>query len=218
MGKLTFANSVPHRFTFLCPWLDVMGTETNWVREGRYEPVSDAQMSLWRTMSCRKPYLLLMNTNYDAFTPEMVEKYFQRSLFYGIFPSMFSHNAAENPYWRNPDWYNRDRPLFKKYVPLIKRVAEAGWQPVTEATCDNPVIFVERFGPDAEGAAYLTLMNESAEPQKGTVMVNTGALGMKGRLAAQEMVSGRGLAPVGARIEVTLQPQETLVVQVTSGT
>ncbi len=191
-----------------------MGTETNWVREGRYEPVSDAQMSLWRTMACRKPYLLLMNTNYDTFTPEMVEKYFQRSLFYGIFPSMFSHNAAENPYWRNPNWYNRDRPLFKKYVPLVKSVAEAGWQPVTGATCDNPGIFVERFGPDAGGAVYLTLMNERAQPQKGTVTVDTAALGLNGRLAVQELVLGTRLTPMGTRIAVSLQPQETWVVQV----
>src|SRR5262249_20989938 len=63
LGKLTFANGVPYRFTYLCPWLDVLGTETDWVRNGRYVPVSDEQMSLWRTMSGAKPYLLLMNTD-----------------------------------------------------------------------------------------------------------------------------------------------------------
>src|SRR5947207_10447358 len=100
MGKLMFANGIPCRFTVLCPWLDVMGTETDWQQEGRYEPASDAQMCLWRTMSGQKPYLLLMNTNFDTFSPERVEKYFQRSLFYGMFPGMFSHNAADNPYWQ----------------------------------------------------------------------------------------------------------------------
>jgi hypothetical protein len=217
MGKLAFANGVPYRFTFLCPWLDVMGTETNWVRGGQYQPASDAQMSLWRTLSYQKPYLLLMNTNYDGFTPEMVEQYFQRSLFYGIFPSMFSHNAAENPYWRNPTWYNRDRPLFKQYIPLIKRIAEAGWQPVTEATCDNPGIFAERFGPDAGGAVYLTLMNDTAEPQSGTVTVDAAALGLRGPLAAQELVSGKRLAADGMRFRVELRPQEVWGVRVTGG-
>ena len=67
-----------------------------------------------------------MNTDYERFGTNYVERYFQRCLFYGMFPSMFSHNAADNPYWRNPAWYNRDRPLFKKYIPLIRRVAEAG--------------------------------------------------------------------------------------------
>jgi hypothetical protein len=214
MGKLMFANGVPYRFSFLCPWLDVMGTETDWLNDGQYRPASDAQMSLWRTMSGRKPYLLLMNTDFNAFTPDRVEKYFQRSLFYGIFPGMFSHNAADNPYWQNPTWYNRDRPLFMKYLPLIQRIAEAGWQPVTEAACDNPSIYVERFGPDTGGAVYFTLMNESAQPQRGTVTVNAAALKLNGPLAVEELVSGKALVPTGTRLHVSLAPQETWAVKV----
>ncbi len=40
LGKLMFANGVPYRFTYLCPWLDVMGTETDWMRNGKYVPSS----------------------------------------------------------------------------------------------------------------------------------------------------------------------------------
>jgi hypothetical protein len=192
-----------------------MGTETNWLRGGQYQPTSDAQMSLWRTMSYQKPYLLLMNTNYDAFTPDLVEKYFQRSLFYGIFPSMFSHNASENPYWRNPNWYNRDRHLFKKYIPLIKRVAEAGWQPITEATCDNANIYIERFGPAPSGAVYFTLLNDTAQPQSGEVTINAAALNLVlgDRPIAEELISGRTLTLTNAGIPVTLQPQEVWAVR-----
>jgi len=214
LGKLTFANGVPYRFTFLCPWLDVMGTETNWLRGGQYQPAADATMSLWRTMCYQKPYLLLMNTNYDAFMPDLVEKYFQRSLFYGIFPSMFSHNASENPYWQNPHWYNRDRHLFKKYIPLIKRIAEAGWQPITEARCDNASIYLERFGPDANGAVYFTLLNDTAQPQSGEVTINAAALKLGGQLTMQELISGKTLAPTGARFHVTLPPQGVWLVRV----
>ena len=167
LGALMFANGVPYRFGFLCPWLDVLGTETNWLPGDEYQPVADSQLCLWRTLSGRKPYLLLMNTDYSRFTPDLVERYFQRSLFYGMFPSMFSHNAAENPYWRNPTWYNRDRPLFRRYIPLIKQVAEAGWQPVTDARCDNPNVDVERYGPTAEGVTFLTLWNATAQTQTG---------------------------------------------------
>jgi hypothetical protein len=214
LGKLMFANGVPYRFTFLCPWLDVMGTETDWLRNGQYQPASDAQMSLWRTMSGQKPYLLLMNTDFNAFTSDRVEKYFQRSLFYGIFPSMFSHNAADNPYWQNPTWYNRDRPLFKKYVPLIKQVAEAGWQPVTDARCDNPSLYVERFGPDAGGTLYFTVMNQSPQPQTGVVTLDAAALKLNGPLAASELVSGRALTLMGTHFPVALAPEQTWAVRI----
>ena len=117
LGKLMFANGVPYRFTFLCPWLDVLGTETDWLRNGKYRPASDATMDLWRTLSGAKPYLLLMNTDYDAVHAGPRGEVFPARLFYGMWPGLFSHNAADNPYWQNPKWYNRDRPLFKKYLP-----------------------------------------------------------------------------------------------------
>jgi hypothetical protein len=178
MGKLMFANGVPYRFTYLCPWFDVLGTETDWLEAGQYRPAGLATMDLWRTLSGGKPYLLLMNTDYDQFTPELVEKYFQRALFYGMWPGFFSHNAAENPYWQNPRWYERDRPLFRKYIPLVKQVAEAGWQPVPHAVCQNEMILVERFGPGADGRVWLTLFNDTPESQAGTITIDAAALGL----------------------------------------
>ena len=215
MGKLTFANGVPYRFTFLCPWLDVMGTETDWLYQGKYRPASDREMSLWRTMAGRKPYLLLMNTDYNAFTSALVERYFQRSLFYGMWPGMFSHNASENPYWQNPNWYNRDRPLFKKYLPLVRRVAQAGWQPVTLAACDNDSIWVERFGPDADGAVYFTLFNDTPQRQTGALRADTSTLRMTGPLGAQELVSGVTLDDPAAW-QVNLGPQEARVIRLSA--
>jgi hypothetical protein len=208
LGKLTFANGVPYRFTYLCPWLDVMGTETNWLSGGRYSPPPDSQLCLWRSMSGAKPYLLLMNTDYDAFTPAMVEAYFRQSLFYGFYPSMFSHNAAENPYWQNPKWYNRDRPLFVKYQPIIRRVAEAGWRPVTSARCDNPALRTERFGPDSEGAVYLTAMNTTDRQQSGRLTVDAGALRLRAEPKAQELLSGRMVPFQGSRTTVRLGASE----------
>src|SRR4029434_6947283 len=158
LGALVFANGVPYNFSFLCPWLDIMGTETDWMPGGTYTPVSDPQLCLWRSMAGQKPYLLLMNTDYSRFTYDLVERYFMRSLAYGIFPSMFSHNAAENPYWGNPSWYNRDRPLFKKYLPLVKEIADAGWQPVTAAHLEPGEMPVERFGQGANLPQYFTLL------------------------------------------------------------
>lgn len=212
LGKLMFANGVPYRFSFLCPCLDVLGTETDWLVQGKYRPAPDATMSLWRTMSGAKPYLLLMNTDFERFTPELVERYFQRSLFYGFFPGMFSHNASDNPYWQNLVWYDRDRPLFKKYVPLIKRVAEAGWQPLTLAECDNPQILVERFGPGQGGESYLTLHNETDRRQQGRLQVDWQTLGLKPQPGAKELLAGDFLSDREGHFAIALEPQQTKVI------
>jgi len=216
LGRLLFANGVPYRFGYLCPWLDILGTETDWLSGGNYQPVSHAQMAYWRTLSGAKPYLLLMNTDYDRFGPH-VEKYFQRALFYGMYPSLFSHNASENPYWRNPTWYNRDRPLFRKYLPVIRRVAEAGWQPVTEAACDNPAIWAERFGPDTNGVRYFTLFNDSAAVQTGVLTEQATAPGRTGGAVATELLSGTVLARAGDGWKVELAPQGALAIQIERG-
>jgi len=209
LGKLTFANGVPYRFTCLCPWLDVLGTETDWLPGGKYHPAGDTEMSLWRSMAGAKPYLLLMNTDYDALTPDLVERYFQRSLFYGMWPGMFSHNAADNPYWGNPKWYNRDRPLFKKYLPVIKAVAEAGWHPETGAECDNPRIWVERFGPQSEGPVFLTLYNDTSEPQSGMLRLEGGrAFHARDRLTGEDLGTAQTLA-------VRLGPEHVRALEVT---
>jgi len=215
MKKLLFANAVPHRFGFLCASLDVMGTETNWLRSGTWSPPPDSWFLFKRAMCYQKPYLLLMNTRFDAFTPLLVEKYFQRSLFYGIYPSMFSHNASDDPYWKNPKWYNRDRHLFKRYIPLVKRVAEAGWEPVTYASSSNPKVYVERFGPRAEGDLYLTLLNASSERQEAVIHVSSQPLNVAEVTQVEDLVTGARLAASaaadGLEIPTELDPEQVRV-------
>jgi hypothetical protein len=216
LGKLMFANGVPYRYSFLCPWLDVLGTETDWLRAGKYQPASHTQMCLWRTLSGQKPYLLLMNTDYNALTPDLVERYFQRSLLYGMFPGMFSHNAADNPYWQNPKWYNRDRALFKKYIPVIQRLAAAGWQPVTHARSDNDNILVERFGPDATGSVYFTLLNDTDQPQTGTLRADAPALNLPPSPEARDLLTGESQAAKDTGWPISLAPQAAKVLHAIS--
>ena len=171
-GKLLMANSVPHRFPWLANPLDVMGTETNWLRNDRFAPPSADYMYLKRTMAWHKPYMFLMNTHYDDFGPKLVEQYMQRCLFYGMFPGFFSEDASSNPYFGNPKWYNRDRHLFRKYLPVIQQMAEAGWQPVTLAQTDDPAVWVERFGKTPETELYFTVMNTADKSTQTTLTLD----------------------------------------------
>jgi hypothetical protein len=146
MGKLMMANGAPDRLCWLVPLVDVGGTETDWNPGGRWRPMSDADLLYRRAMCKGKPYCFLMNTEFEKFSHELVEKYMKRSLAYGMFPGFFSHNASQGHYFTRPELYERDRPLFKKYLPLCKKVAEAGWEPITLARSSDERIYVERFG------------------------------------------------------------------------
>jgi hypothetical protein len=212
-GKLLFANAVLWQFAFSAPLLDVLGTEVNWLHHGEYQPDSDAVMNFRRALCRQKPYCLLMNTDYARFTPELVERYFQRCLFYGVWPGFFDEEAAsKDPYWASANkWYERDRPLFKKYIPLLRRLTAAGWQPLTHAACDNPKILVERFGPEQGGAVFLTLLNDTANTQSGTVTADLKVLGLKQPASARELVSGNAATPSGHGWQISLRPQQAEV-------
>jgi hypothetical protein len=213
-GKLLFANSVPIRFSIYAPLLDIMGIEVNWIDPaGKWRPESDEVLSMRRTLSNQKPYLLLQNTNFDKFDPPLVEKYFQRCLFYAIFPSMFSADAATKVYWDTPALYNRDRPLFKTYIPMIKRLSAAGWEPITHASSDNPKVYVERYGQ-----RLFTLLNDTSTQQSATVAIDLSALKLSGTaIRAFDVKTNVGVKSriEGAilRLELELQSDQSLAIE-----
>ncbi|MCS7224441.1 MAG: hypothetical protein NZ959_07785 [Armatimonadetes bacterium] len=217
-GKLVFANAVLWRFSFPAAVLDILGTEVNWMRGGQYQPDPDTVMLFRRTLSYQKPYCLLMNTNYELFTPQWVEKYMERCLFYGIFPSFFDEEAAsKDPYWASPKkWYNRDRHLFKKYIPLIQRIAQAGWEPITYARSNNPKVYVERYGPSKKGdPVYFTIMNDHTSEQHAVIDIDTRALGLKRDIKGVEKISKSKIAIAAGRFSTHLTPGQVWLVEVT---
>jgi len=117
-----------------------------------------------RSMCGHKPFCFLQNTNFDDFDEKKVEKYMRRCVFYGVYPGFFSADASTKHYFRNHDLYNRDRPLFRTYVPLCKRAGEAGWQPVTLARSSNSALWLERFGEN-----IVTTFNPDEHRQEGLI-------------------------------------------------
>jgi hypothetical protein len=203
MDKLMMANSTPIRLPWLAPWLDVMGTETDWHPGDRWQPMSDAEMLYRRAICKSKPYCFLMNTRFEAFSYELVEKYMKRSLAYGMFPGFFSHNASQGHYFTRPELYNRDRPLFKKYVPLCRRVAEAGWEPITLARSSDERVYVERFG-----TRYLTVFNDGPQERTTTIELSGDA-----PTASRELLTGRAIRWDGGKTTLTLGGEDVAVIE-----
>ena len=184
-GRYMMANSTPVSWCWLAPLLDVMGTETDWNHGGKWSPMSDEEL-LYRRALCRgKPYCFLMNTDFSKFSYEASEKFMKRALAYGMFPGYFSADASSGHYFTRPELYNRDRPLFTKYVPLCKLVSEAGWEPLTGAVSDNASVIVERYGRQL-GHCYLTVYNLSDTRQKTTLSLTS----LKARDTSRELITG----------------------------
>jgi hypothetical protein len=176
LGRWTMANGILADRPWGADLFDFMGLETNWLWSGSFTPDSDAEMSYRRTLAYQRPYGLLMNTDFDNLSYDLVERYFQVCLFYGIYPGMFSHDAATARYWDDPALYNRDRPLFRRYIPLIRRLNAAGWQPITRGAAAPAEVYVERFGTWPR--LHLTLRNTLDVAVTAAVTVEAQALGL----------------------------------------
>ena len=201
-GRLMMVNGTPDRLPWLAPLFDVLGTETDWNPGGRWRPMSDEELMYRRVLCGPKPYCFLMNTDFSQFPAALVEKYMKRCLAYGMFPGFFSANASEGHYFSRPDLYDRDRPLFKKYVPLVKRVAEAGGSRSRGPSRATPKVYVERFG-----RRYLTVFNDSAQERAVTITLDD-APPPKSR----DLVSGADVAWPGGKTTVKLGPEDVAVI------
>jgi hypothetical protein len=97
-NMILFGNDAYFRRWQLAPWVDVAGREYTWIEGDTFTPVPDERYLFLRAMSGKRPYLMLMNNRFDK--GEFMEAYFQRSLMYGVFPSMyFGHQSADD------EWY-----------------------------------------------------------------------------------------------------------------
>lgn len=200
-GRFVMANGVPGRWPWLPAYVDVGGTETQWIdEEGRWRPESHRSLLYKRALSMGKPYCYLQNVDFEKFAYADMENFMRHCVAYGLFPGCFSHNASEGHYFTRPEVYNRDRPLFKKYVPLCKMLSEAGWRPVnTLVASTDSRVFVEQFG-----VRYVTVFNSARETVKVRLTAKAGARASEhvagGEVSFADGVATLELAPDAVRV------------------
>ena len=204
-GQISVMNGALHASFFVAPWLDVFGAETG-LRIPR------EAFNYVRSISRHKPVLTLLKGNFEqVYGRDEIELFMKRALAYGVFPGFFDWStSALGPggrYWDHPRYYERDRDLFRRYLPLVQTLAMAGWEPVTHARSSDQRVFVERVGPGADGIVWLTLLNEGAGPCSTTLTVNAAALQLDpDAVECEEVLDGRHVAlrANGGRLEFEL--------------
>ena len=203
MGKLMMANSTPHNLWYLAPLLDYLGTENNWNYRQKWTPPADTDLLSRRALCGGKPYCFLQNTNFEYFDHEKVERYMKRTMFYGFYPSFFSADASTKHYFKNPALYNRDRDLFKKYVPLCKLIGEAGWRPETMAHAADTNLWLEQFGD-----RYFTIFNATDKPITSSVTIEIPCK------SAIDRVTGKTYTAENNSLAITLDPDDVMLLEI----
>jgi hypothetical protein len=214
-GKLVMGNG--HGWNpFAASNLDLFGSELSWYSSDAHNTES---LDFRRAISFQKPIVFLLNEglNDKAFTEAPYPGYgvyFEKMLAYGFFPSFFSVDASSDPYWRDSTKVENGRPFFKKYIPIIKQVAGAGWEPLTLATCNSKAIRIERFGHSEK--LFFTIRNRGSENTSCSLLFDTDELGISKGFKATEIVDGQELEFSGDRLSITVPAGRTYVVKFTN--
>jgi len=187
-GKYVMGNTF-YWIPFAAGVLDLFGSELSW-----YINVDTRmnRLQFLRAMAYQKPAVFLLNEGMDneVFIKPPYEGYkiyFEKMLFYGFFPSFFSINAVDDIYWSDSTMYNSGRPYFKKYIPLIKEISAAGWEPVSYAAADKPELKLERFGNEKN--IYFTIYNPYDYDIQTTLKIDAGNLLIKKVLNTEELIN-----------------------------
>ncbi len=212
-GKLAMGNG--HGWNpFAASNLDLFGAELSWYSSDDHNTEA---LDFKRAISFQKPIVFLLNEglNDKAFTEAPYpgyEIYFEKMLAYGFFPSFFSVDASNDPYWQDKRKIENGRPFFKKYIPIIKTIAGAGWEPVTYAAGNSESVRTERFGKSDE--VFFTVRNSGSADVKYELSIDLVSLGITKGFAATEMVDSYPVKVKGNKISVDIPAGRTRVIRV----
>jgi hypothetical protein len=124
--KLLVGNVYASAYSIYAPLLDRLSSEIHGKEKG-------GKAYLRRTLSYQKPNanFLHWTIKSELIKHKEVEKYIKDRLFYGFYPGMGIAARKHGSYWKHPELYERDRQLFRRYIPIIRQLSKAGWQPIT---------------------------------------------------------------------------------------
>ena len=196
-GGCLAANTCRMRFPFVASWLDV-----NLFESGMQE-----FQVIARTLAWHRPVVSL------PIRPEHREEAWIK----GAHLRMACFPGGGTSLLKNQELM----ALYGRYMPALKQMAEAGWEPLTFARTDDADVLVERYGSGAAGDLCFSLVNRSQAGKTVEVRLDLAALGFAAErpadLQVRDLVDrGAAPAPVTAdgRFSLAIAPGDTIAVEV----
>jgi hypothetical protein len=166
---------------------------------------STERMAQYRVMSGRKPYAIMGYVNKPG-GDDLFPVYFKRATALGIFPSTGAG------FYTQPKFRPLVKPLHEFYLPLIQKLNDAGWEPVTGVTGEGLGILCERFGQ--HGSIYITLYNDTAQSTHLTLHLEKAILGSPHSVVAIDGETPTTFAVHDGELKLPLKAAQLRVFQI----
>ena len=196
-GGCVAANTGRMRFPFAAAWIDV-----NLFESGLLE-----NQVIGRTLAYHRPVVSLPVQPHHREDPWAKSAHLRMACFPGGGSSLLRNQEV--------------MALYGRYMPALKKMAEAGWEPLTHASTGDADVLMERFGSWQTGDLCFSLVNRSQTEKLVHVKLDMDALGMTTNGARtveiRDLVSeGQAVAPMDANGQFSLKiaPGDTIAVEV----
>ena len=198
--KILFGNGIRKRRAWAGFHCDVLGVEAN-----RSVHKDASHYAFFRTIAYHKPFLLLYYYSY----PKMdlpragVSEYIQSAVAFGIAPET-------RPFGKERE---RDVDLYDTFIPILRNLGRAGWEPIPHATCSDPEMWLERFGTGDANGLFLTVYNPTDTERTPAISLDFAALKQPAGIGISEVVTGKEYG-IGNTVTLPVPPKSLRVLQV----
>jgi hypothetical protein len=203
-GKLTLANTFPYCHGFYAHLFDVLGAGEAGDLQSFHDP---DHLSFCRALSYHKP-VSHMNYAYTKLSIPLADKEraIQRNLIYAVWPGTGNGGDVAQ--------LEAIRPLYSKYVPILRALTQAGWEPITCAHVRPETVLVERYGKPGSDAVYLAVHNPGAEAVDARVTIEDGLPVAAGARDVVDIVTKERYRLQGRTVSVRLQAFQTMALAI----
>ncbi|MCK5805296.1 MAG: carbohydrate binding domain-containing protein [Lentisphaeria bacterium] len=199
--KVIFGNGIRRGRAWAAFCCDVLGVEAS-----RSVHRGASHYAFFRTVARHKPFLLLYYYNYPKMDlpREGVSEYIQSAVAFGISPET-------RPFGKERE---RDLDLYNTFIPILRLLGQAGWEPLTHAISTDATVWLERFGTGAKGL-FFTLYNPTDAPKTVGITIDHDALAYGADQPIREIVLKRRLTVANLET-LELPPKSLRVLQIGS--
>ncbi len=202
----------PLQMPFAAPSFDLLVSEfKTWGGEA-CDSAPEGRANRLRALAGLKPVVIRRLDAQRPLTPDEAARHLEWCLFRGFLPGFFDRARGADRLWKDALAGESIRPVLELYLPLIRRLAAAGWRPYGNAEVAPETIWLEAFGSVRQPAGLLTLRNTTGERVRGALKLP----GAKEPVVMLDPLSGASwLVPAGGssprEVPVTLMPYEIAV-------
>ena len=163
-------------------------------------------MILYRTYMGKKPYAVVA---YQHEPVTEMEKYFKRGLVMDIFTSMaYGHFDSMD--------VNNAKILHEKYLPLMKMLYKAGWEPINGVSLAGEIngVYCERYGDPLNGKTFFVIYNDSSNIKDISLNLDSGIFHKSPSRAVNLCGSKESFNIINRKIDLRLDPWELKLLQI----